>query len=59
MRCHYCQEIGCFATECKKRIRDEKQAAQYNLFTIPEEWEELFFNDELGIDNDTSAELNY
>ena len=59
MRCHYCQEIGHFAKECKKRIRDEEQSTQYSLFTISEEQEEQFSNDELDIDNNNSAELNY
>ena len=59
MRCHYCQEKGHFAQECKKRIRDKEQAAQFNLFTKPEEQEEQFSNDELDIDNNNSAELNY
>ena len=59
MRCHYCQAIGHFAKECKKMIKDEEQTAQYNLFTIPEEQEEQFSKDELDIDTDNSAELNY
>ena len=41
----------------KNRIRDEKQAAKYNLFTIPEKQEEQFSNDELDIGNNNSAEL--
>ena len=32
---------------------------QYNLFTILEEQEEQFSHDELDIDKDNSAELNY
>ena len=59
MRCNYCQEIGHFAKECKKCIRDEEQAAQNNLFTIPEEQEEQFSSDELDKDSNSSAELNY
>ena len=37
---------------------DEEQAAQYSLFTIPEEQEEQFSNDELEIEHTNSAELN-
>ena len=48
-----------YAKECEKRIRDEEQAAQYNSFTIHEEQEEQFPNDELDIDHNTSGELNY
>ena len=48
-----------FAKECTKRIRGEGQAAKYILLTIPEEQEEKFSNNELDLDNNSSAALNY
>ncbi len=37
MRCHYCQEVGHFIKECRKRLQDEKRAAKFSLFSVPEE----------------------
>ena len=47
MRGHYCQEIGHFIKDCRRRLSDGERFAEYNLFTISEEQEQNFFNDEL------------
>ena len=58
MRCHYCQEIGHFIRECRRKKQDEKKATKYGMYTIPEELEGE--NEELSLfsDNDEDTDLN-
>ena len=58
MRCHYCQEMGHFIRDCRKRLRVEEKSAKYNLFTIPEEQEQNFSNDKLEEKVDSLQKLN-
>ena len=58
MTYHYCQEIGHFIRDCRKRLRDEEKSAKCNLLTLPEEQEQNFSNDKLEENVESLQELN-